>query len=73
MINVQVDLDEGAGPGEGTAIWSGVLPQIPPTGDTMEIRRWGHGFDGCYRVKESHWILSAQSDHTSVIITVVRD
>jgi hypothetical protein len=40
VINAQIDLvtpeDED---GEGTAVWSGLLPELPAGGDTLEIRR----------------------------------
>jgi len=63
MINVQIDVVEPGGAlGDGTAVWSGVLPELPAGGDTLEIRgkQLGGAVDN-YRVTgAAHWILSAR-------------
>lgn len=79
MINTQIDLvtpeDKD---GEGTAVWSGLLPELPAGGDTLEIR--GHRTGTAqrpvdlYRVTgKTHWIVFAEDrrgDSLSVIVDV---
>lgn len=80
MINVQLDLvnpdDED---GEGTAVWSGQLPERPTKGDTLEIRgrritRNAQRPVTLYRVTgDVHWVLFTEDPacHTgSVIVNV---
>ncbi len=77
MINVQLDVvAPGESLGDGTAVWSGVLPELPAGGDTLEIR--GKQLEGevdNYRVTgAAHWMLSArlltERQSASVIVYV---
>lgn len=83
MINVQIDVTDPADAlGESTAVWSGVLPELPAGGDTLEIR--GDRLGGItspqqrpvtsYRVTgRAHWVLFAVDRavlHPSVILDV---
>lgn len=83
MINVQIDVTDPADPlGEGTAVWSGVLPELPAGGDTLEIRgerpggvtSWQQRPVTSYRVTgKAHWVIFTEDRaalHSSVILDV---
>lgn len=81
MINVQIDvIDPTEEHPEGTAVWSGRLPELPATGDTLEIRHplpgGGNRKVTTYRVTgPAHWILFPEDPDglfhsASAIVTV---